>query len=67
MIFLGLIGLFFVIFAEPVIRLFTHDPAVIPLAASCLRIISYGNIGYAYAWSCSKHSTARVTPSLPRS
>ncbi|HXY79681.1 MAG TPA: MATE family efflux transporter, partial [Candidatus Bathyarchaeia archaeon] len=24
------------------------DPAVIPLAASCLRIVSYGNIGYAY-------------------
>src|ERR1700704_5041324 len=48
MIFLGLIGLFLVIFAEPVIRLFTHDPAVIPLASSCLRILSYGNIGYAY-------------------
>src|SRR3982074_3402777 len=48
MIFLGLIGLFFIIFAEPVIRLFTHDPAVVPLAASCLRNLSYGNIGYAY-------------------
>src|SRR6202040_3823880 len=46
--FLGIIGLFFIFFAEPVIRLFTHDPAVIPLAASCLRILSYGNIGYAY-------------------
>jgi putative MATE family efflux protein len=48
MIFLGGIGLFFMVFAEPVVRLFTHDPAVVPLAASCLRIISYGNIGYAY-------------------
>jgi len=48
MIFLGVIGLVFVIFAEPVVRLFTHDPEVIPLAASCLRILSYGNIGYAY-------------------
>ena len=48
MIFLGVIGLFFVIFAEPVIRLFTSDPLVVPLAASCLRILSYGNIGYAY-------------------
>ena len=37
------------LFAEPVIRLFTHDPAVVPLGASCLRIVSYGNIGYAYA------------------
>jgi putative MATE family efflux protein len=48
MIFLGGIGLFFVIFAEPVIHLFTNDPAVVPLAVSCLRILSYGNIGYAY-------------------
>jgi putative MATE family efflux protein len=48
MIFLGGIGLFFVIFAEPSIRLFTSDPLVVPLAVSCLRILSYGNIGYAY-------------------
>jgi putative MATE family efflux protein len=48
MIFLGAIGLVFVLFAEPIVRLFTHDPQVVPLAASCLRIISYGNIGYAY-------------------
>jgi putative MATE family efflux protein len=48
MIFLGAIGLIFVVFAEPIVRLFTHDPQVVPLAASCLRIISYGNIGYAY-------------------
>src|SRR6266436_5857148 len=48
MIFLGVIGIFFVIFAEPVIRLFTSDPLVVPLAVSCLRILSYGNIGYAY-------------------
>ncbi len=48
MIFLGGIGIFFVIFAEPVIRLFTGDPLVVPLAVSCLRILSYGNIGYAY-------------------
>jgi putative MATE family efflux protein len=48
MIFLGSVGLFFIFFAEPVIRLFTSDTAVVPLAVSCLRIISYGNIGYAY-------------------
>ena len=48
MLFLGILGIFFIAFAEPVVRLFTHDPQVIPLAASCLRIISYGNIGYAY-------------------
>ena len=48
MIFLGTLGVFFVLFAEPIVRLFTHDRAVVPLGASCLRIISYGNIGYAY-------------------
>ncbi len=49
MLFLGSVGVFFVFFAEPIARLFTQDPAVVPLAATCLRIISYGNIGYAYA------------------
>ena len=49
MLFLGAVGLFFVFFAEPVVRLFTRDPVVVPLAASCLRILSYGNIAYAYA------------------
>ena len=48
MLFLGGIGLFFTIFATPIVSLFTHDPQVVPLAASCLRIISYGNIAYAY-------------------
>jgi putative MATE family efflux protein len=48
MLFLGAIGVFFVLFAEPVVRLFTHDPAVVGLAASALRILSYGNIAYAY-------------------
>ena len=48
MLFLGGIGVVFVLFAEHVVSLFTHDPTVIPLAASALRILSYGNIGYAY-------------------
>src|SRR3989442_1745269 len=48
MLFLGTVGLFFVLFAEPAVRLFTRDPLVLPLGTSCLRIISYGNIGYAY-------------------
>jgi putative MATE family efflux protein len=49
MIFLGSVGIFFVLFAGPVCRLFTNDPVVLPLAVSALRIFSYGNIGYAYA------------------
>jgi len=48
MLFLGIVGVLMAVFAEPIVRLFTHDPDVIPLAASCLRILSYGNIGYAY-------------------
>lgn len=48
MLFLGSVGVFFIFFAEPVIHLFTSDPAVVPLAVACLRILSYGNIGYAY-------------------
>ena len=48
MLFLGIIGVFFLLFATQIVRLFTHDPVVIPLAATCLRILSYGNIGYAY-------------------
>jgi putative MATE family efflux protein len=48
MIFMGGIGVVFLIWATPVVGLFTQDPEVVPLAASCLRILSYGNIGYAY-------------------
>ncbi len=48
MIFLGAVGIYFVLFAETVVRLFTHDPQVVVLAAACLRIVSYGNLGYAY-------------------
>ena len=48
MLFLGLVGVVVIFFAEPIVRLFTHDPEVIPLGAACLRIVSYGNLGYAY-------------------
>lgn len=46
-IFLGGIGVIFIVFATPIVSIFTHDPAVISRAASCLRIVSYGNAGYA--------------------
>jgi putative MATE family efflux protein len=48
MIFLGLIGVFFIVFATPVVRLFVNDPAVVPIAATALRTFSCGNIAYAY-------------------
>lgn len=48
MLFLGIIGVFFIVFATPVVRLFLNDPAVIPIAATALRTFACGNIGYAY-------------------
>jgi len=47
-VFLGSVGLFFALFSEPIVKLFISDPAVVPLGAACLRIVSYGNVGYAY-------------------
>lgn len=48
MLFLGTVGLIFAAFAERIIGLFTNDPAVVPIAVSGLRLLSYGNISYAY-------------------
>ena len=48
MIFLGAVGVVFIIFSEPIVHLFTSDPSVVALGAACLRIVSYGNLGYAY-------------------
>ena len=48
LIFLGTLGIFFIVFATPIVRLFVQDPAVVPIAAMALRIFSCGNMGYAY-------------------
>jgi putative MATE family efflux protein len=48
MIFLAAVGLVFIFFPEPIIRVFTSDPAVISFGVDCLRIICYGNLAYAY-------------------
>jgi len=48
MVFLGLVTVVFVVFAEPVIRLFTDDGNIIPFAVNCLRFISYGYVFYAF-------------------
>ncbi len=47
-IFLGSVGLIFVIFARQIINLFTHDPNVVPYGVDCLRIVAYGFLFYAY-------------------
>ena len=46
--FLGVIGLMFIVFAGPIVRLFTTNPLVVPYGVDCLRIISYGFLFYAY-------------------
>jgi putative MATE family efflux protein len=48
MLFLGGVGLIFIAFAEPIIALFTSDPAVVPLAVNGLRMLSYGYVSYAW-------------------
>ena len=48
MLFLGTIGIFFIVFATPVVKVFVDDPAVIPIAALALRTFACGNVGYAY-------------------
>lgn len=40
------VGLIFVIFAEPISRIFTDDPNVLPFAVNCLTIVSYGFFFY---------------------
>ena len=47
-LFLGAAGILFVTFANPIAHVFTSDPTVAPIAAGCLRIISYGYLFYAY-------------------
>ncbi|HEY6804444.1 MAG TPA: MATE family efflux transporter [Pyrinomonadaceae bacterium] len=48
MIFLGSIGLCFVLFARQIIGLFTQDPDVARYGIDCLRIVAYGFLFYAY-------------------
>ncbi len=48
MIFLGIVGLIFVLFATQIIGLFTHDPKVVPYGVDCLRIVAAGFLFYAW-------------------
>jgi putative MATE family efflux protein len=48
LVFLGSVGLIFVVFARQIIGLFTHDPNVVPYGVDCLRIVAYGFLFYAY-------------------
>jgi putative MATE family efflux protein len=48
MVFLGVISVLFVLASERLVRLFTHDPAVVPYGADCLRIVAYGFVFYGW-------------------
>ena len=45
-VLLGLAGLFFVVFPDVVIGIFTQDPEVAAIGRSCLRIVGYGYAFY---------------------
>jgi putative MATE family efflux protein len=48
MVFLVGVAVVFIVWPEPLIRVFTSDPSVLAYGATCLRVVSYG---YAfYAW-----------------
>jgi putative MATE family efflux protein len=47
-VFLGTVGIVFVVFAGPLIRIFTRDPEIIPFGVACLRYVSYGFVFYGY-------------------
>ena len=48
MIFLGVVGLLFVLGAPILISFFTSNPAIVPYGVACLRYVSYGFLFYAY-------------------
>src|ERR1700735_2889910 len=48
MVFLGSVGVVFIVFAPWIVGLFTRDPAVTTVAVSSLRIFSCGNVAFAY-------------------
>jgi putative MATE family efflux protein len=48
MIFLGLVAVVFVSFAELIVQQFTDQPDVSQIAVQCLRLVSYGYVFYAW-------------------
>src|SRR5215207_3984804 len=48
MIFLGIVGLLFILFAPQIIWFYTDDPNVAVYGVACLRTVAYGFLFYAY-------------------
>jgi len=47
-VFLGLVGLLFIVLAQPIVAVFTADALAQPFGVACLRIVSLGFLFYAY-------------------
>jgi putative MATE family efflux protein len=47
-VILGATGLLFVLFAPAIVSIYTSDPAIVPHAIACLRIVSSGFLLFAY-------------------
>lgn len=48
MMYLGAIAIVLIAVPEWIVALFTSDPAIVPIAVDCLRIVAYGNLVYAF-------------------
>lgn len=48
MAFLACVSVIYIVFCEPLVRIFTSDPGVVAVGAECLRVVSYGYIFFAW-------------------
>jgi putative MATE family efflux protein len=48
MAFLACVSVLYIVFAEPLMRIFTHEPGVVAAGAECLRVVSYGYVFFAW-------------------
>jgi putative MATE family efflux protein len=46
--FLGVVSIAYIFWNEPLMRIFTRDPAVVAAGAECMRIVAYGYLIYAW-------------------
>jgi Na+-driven multidrug efflux pump len=47
-IVLGVVSVFFIVFAPWIVSIYTNDPRVAPYATACLRVVSTGFVFFAY-------------------
>jgi Na+-driven multidrug efflux pump len=48
MVFLGIIAVIFILFSEPLVRLFIKEAIVVASGSVCLRFLAYGYLFYAF-------------------